>query len=264
MKQVILTFAVYLLTLFSSVVWAGKLAIIIDDLGYKKHLDEKAVTLPAPLNLAFLPHTPYAQKLSLQAYQNGHVIMLHQPMASMKGAPLGKGGLTEHTKAADYARILNRNLNSLAHVAGVNNHMGSLLTQNTGAMQQVMSVLKKKSLFFIDSRTSAQSVAEKVAKEYGIASAHRHVFLDHVNQPNFIRRQFAQAVKLAQKKGFAILIAHPYSNSLNFLRQHLPSLYLQNIQLQRLDTYFTDYPQNKFKQVNPPLDHSIFLFGIMP
>lgn len=246
----------------SPVLYAGKLALIIDDLGNKKHLDSQAVALPAPLNLAFLPHTPFAKSLSEQAHQNGHAVMLHQPMANMSGAPLGAGGLTLNTPFNDYATILSENINSLMHVVGVNNHMGSLLTQNTQAMAQMMRILKDKKLFFIDSRTSANSVAQKVAQQNGIPSAHRHVFLDHINQMEFIRQQFTQALKQAKQNGFAILIAHPYANSLQYLQQQLPSLYLQGITLVRLDHYFAQQAQTKQPQLME--DHTIFLFGVMP
>lgn len=237
---------------------SAKLAIIIDDLGNQYKSGLRTINLKAPLNMAFLPHTPHAKSLSIAAHKRGHLNMLHQPMASLSGAPLGPGGLSSETNKQDYKSILERNLASIRHVKGMNNHMGSLLTQDKPAMEALMPLIKEQKLFFIDSLTTASSVARKTAQKYGIRNHKRHVFLDHFRNTPFIHKQFKQAVALAKKKGFAILIGHPYKPTLDYLEKALPSLYLQNVELVRLDSYFE-------AQKKPPkvfVDHPIFLFGI--
>lgn len=237
----------------------AKLAIIIDDLGNQYRSGMRAVNLTPPLNLAFLPQTPYSRTLSERSYKKGHLNMLHQPMQSLSGAQLGPGGLSLSTPQKDYKAILERNLASISHPKGINNHMGSLLTQNQKAMDALMPLIKKTGLFFIDSKTSANSVAEKTAKKYDITTAHRHVFLDHIRKTEFIDQQFTQAFNIAKKQGFAILIGHPYSKTLDYLEKQLPLLYLYDIELVRLDEYL-----KPVKIIPKPSDHPIFLFGLMP
>lgn len=245
--------------LLSAHAHSAKLAIIIDDLGNQYQSGIRAVSLNAPLNLAFLPHTPYAKTLSERAYKKGHLNMLHQPMQSLSGAPLGPGGLSLSTPKNEYKTILKRNLASIKRPKGINNHMGSLLTQNTQAMNTLMALIKKTGLFFIDSKTSANSIAEQTAQKYGITTAHRHVFLDHIRKTEFIDQQFRQALSIAKKHGMAILIGHPYSKTLDYLEQHLPLLYLYNIELIRLDEYL-----KPTKTIPNTPEHTIFLFGLMP
>lgn len=254
-KLLAITFAFF----FCAYAQAAKLAIIIDDLGNQYKSGMRAVNLNAPLNLAFLPLTPYAKTLSSRAYKKGHLNMLHQPMQSMSGALLGPGGLSVSTPKKQYKAILERNLASITQPKGINNHMGSLLTQNQKAMDTLMPLIKKTGLFFIDSKTSANSVAEKTAKKYDITTAHRHVFLDHIRKTEFIDQQFTQALNIAKKQGFAIVIGHPYSKTLAYLEKQLPTLYLYDIELVRLDEYLKPAP------ITPkPSDHPIFLFGLMP
>lgn len=252
-------FLLCLLIGLSTQAQSAKLAVIIDDLGnhYKSGL--RTVMLKAPLNLAFLPQTPHAQSLSKASHKQGHLNMLHQPMASLSGAALGPGGLSSETKKQDYKAILERNLASIYQVKGVNNHMGSLLTQDKPAMAAFMPLVKEQKLFFIDSLTTANSLARSMAQQHKIPNHRRHVFLDHFKNTPFIDKQFKQAVRIAKKRGFAILIGHPYKPTLEYLEQALPSLYLQDVELVRLDTYL----QGQKKQPKQFPVHPIFLFGIM-
>jgi len=216
---------------------AGELLLIIDDLGNNHHLGEQALALPAPVNLAFLPHTPFAAKLAESAYLSGHLVMLHAPMANEHGANLGPGGLTPDMDRHTMQQVLLDDLKSIPHVQGFNNHTGSLLTQNPDAMLWVMDIARQQKMFFVDSLTSPASVALKTAEAIGVPALERDVFLDNIRDENALRKQFEQAVALARHRGYAVLIGHPYPETLAFLSKELPSLNPREVQLSSIDQF---------------------------
>ena len=214
------------------------LIIIIDDVGYNGPLGNRTVALPGPLNLAFLPHTPHAKRLARAAKAKGHGIMLHAPMANETGAALGPGALTEDMDRDAIQTTLRESIASIPGIEGVNNHMGSRLTTRPEHMQWVMEVVKESGLYFIDSLTNPASVAEKTAKAFGILTDQRHVFLDNDPDLGPLVDQFAKAVSTAERDGEAILIGHPYPETVAFLEAVLPPLIASGeIQLMRADEH---------------------------
>jgi len=216
---------------------AAELLLIIDDIGYNRTLGERTVDLPAPVNLAFLPHTPFAARLAESANARGHVIMLHAPMDNEQGARLGPGGLHADMDKPTLQQVLLDDLQSIPYVQGFNNHTGSLLTQKTDAMQWVMEIARQQGLFFIDSLTSPASVALATAQASGVPALHRDVFLDNLRDEASLRKQFEQAVTLAKARGYAVLIAHPYPETLTFLHQVLPDLEPRDVHLTSIDQF---------------------------
>lgn len=216
------------------------LIIIIDDIGNNRILGQRTLELPGPLNLAFLPHTPYARSLAEQAHQRGHSIMLHSPMANKNNAKLGPGAMTEEMDEQQWRQTLLDSINAIPFVQGVNNHMGSLLTENPKAMAVVMNTLQQQGLFFVDSLTSAYSVASQHAAAAGLPYLIRDVFLDHVITPEAISNQFDKAVKLAESRGIAVVIGHPYPETLQFLSNKLDNSNTHRIKLHSAHQYLYD------------------------
>lgn len=216
---------------------SAALLLIIDDIGNNQRSGKRTVALPGPLNLAFLPHTPYAAPLAEAAFSAGHGILLHAPMANEQGARLGPGALTSGMDQASLQHTLNDSLAAIPHVQGMNNHMGSLLTQQADAMRWVMQIAQQQGLFFVDSLTSPKSVALEQARAAGIPALERDVFLDNDTRPAALKRQFEQALHLARHRGYAVLIGHPYPETLEFLARELPALKAQNIRLTRIDEF---------------------------
>ncbi len=200
------------------------IALIIDDMGYKEIMDHRAMSLNANVSYAIMPFAPYSQQLAMLANSRQREVLLHLPMQSSSGAYLGPGGITLEMSPAEIAKSVEKSILSIPFVRGVNNHMGSLLTTNKFAMQTIMPLIKKHQLFFVDSRTSADSVAEKTAQIFNIPNATRDVFLDHSHKEKDILFQFNRLVELAKKNGTALGIAHPFKESLAFLEQNLPQL----------------------------------------
>lgn len=195
------------------------ITIIIDDMGNHKGYGEGALEIPGSVTYAFLPHTQYARALAEKAHANGKEVMLHLPMESHSGNRLGPGGLTLHMTEQRFRQTLAEGIKSIPHVRGVNNHMGSLLTQHPGAMGWVMDELQgREGLFFIDSRTSENTVAGQLAEERRIPNTQRDVFLDNNRDPAAIRAQFRQLIKRAKLTGYAVGIGHPYPETAEVLK----------------------------------------------
>jgi polysaccharide deacetylase 2 family uncharacterized protein YibQ len=208
-----------------------KIALIIDDLGNQEINGRAALELPGAITYAFLPQTPFATQLARDAHRLNKEVMLHQPMESDLGNPLGAGALTLDMPKEEFLQTLKENLASVPHVAGVNNHMGSLLTRDPTTMRWLMNSLRESGLFFIDSRTTDQTVAETVARDQFVKTGRRHVFLDNVQQAEAVRRQLLSLIAMAKKQGSAIGIGHPYPETLAVLAEEIPKLEAAGIEL---------------------------------
>lgn len=195
----------------------GKLAIIIDDIGYNLHHGRKIAELPLPITLAVLPFTPHGKFLAELGHREGKEIMLHTPMSNEHQLPLGPGALTNEVSPSLLVNILDQNLTDIPHVKGVNNHMGSQLTQNAKVMGWLMSYLKSRQLYFVDSRTTHKTEALNQAKAVQLPSRKRDVFLDDIRNITHIRKQLRIAIELAKTQDGAIAIGHPYPETLAVL-----------------------------------------------
>ena len=205
------------------------IAIIIDDMGHNLHEGRRLANMDQPLTLAFLPYRRFTEQLANLAHQQNKEIMLHAPMANTQNFSLGAGGLTPDMDEHTLSQTLRRSLQSIPYVSGVNNHMGSLLTQQLQAMDWVMKELDKYPVYFVDSRTIASSVAGDVATAYRIPNMTRDVFLDHEQTEEFVDRQFKLLIKRAKENGSAVGIGHPHKVTVDYLEKHLPLLDEQGI-----------------------------------
>lgn len=222
-----------LLFCFSCKASAAKIALIIDDMGNTSR-DTAAFNLPSKVAFSILPLTHLSKTFSRKAALQNREVMLHVPMESLAGNRLGPGALTSEMSSDAIRSMLTRALATVPDAIGVNNHMGSKLTQLSGPMNTTMQFLIEHQLFFVDSRTTRYSKAEKIAYEQGVMSLRRNVFLDHDASPEQINLQFMRLLKLAKKHGFAVGIAHPYPQTLNYLETALKDLSAQGVQLTTL------------------------------
>lgn len=201
-----------------------RLAIIIDDLGYSLQRGVQAVDLPAPVTLSIIPNTPYARRLAEHAQRSGKEIMMHLPMTPMGDPTKDPLVLTASLSDAGFDHLISEAMASVPGATGLNNHMGSALTQDRTAMERLMQRLDAEGLFFIDSRTTAETVAATVAQEMAVPVASRSVFLDNERDPDMILAKLKQAIAIAERTGNAVAIGHPYPETLAVLNQALPAL----------------------------------------
>ncbi|WP_157678145.1 divergent polysaccharide deacetylase family protein [Oleiphilus messinensis] len=200
------------------------IAIIIDDMGNHQQIGAELATLPFPLTLSFLPHRKHTQTLAKLAHEHQKGIMLHMPMANTKGLRLGPGALQGGMTQVNFTRTLRTAIQSVPHLQGLNNHMGSQLTQQTLEMNWLMTTLQHYPLYFVDSRTIASTIAAKVAQQHGIPTLSRDVFLDHQISKHHIQLMFERLLSLARKNDYAIAIGHPHPETLAVLKEQLPLL----------------------------------------
>ncbi|WP_432472229.1 divergent polysaccharide deacetylase family protein [Amphritea sp. HPY] len=208
-----------------------RLILIIDDIGDNLAQGVAAVALPGPVAYSVLPHTPHSKTLARMAHSQGKEVMLHVPMANTHNRRLGPGALTLDLDKASLQQILKQDIAAIPYVSGVNNHMGSLLTQRGKQMSWVMDVIAEQGLFFLDSVTTAKTTAWKSAYQRGVPWMMRDVFLDHEQTTEFVDKQFRYALRLARQQGFAVLIGHPYPVTVSYLAEAIPMLGEQGIQL---------------------------------
>ena len=208
----------------------AQVAIIIDDIGYRKS-DAQALYLPGNISYAILPHTPYGKRLALKAQANNNDVILHIPMESKNGKKLGPGALTSEMNETSIRENLTNAFAEIPFALGINNHMGSKLTELYQPMAWTMQFLRERDLVFIDSVTTSASKAEEVAISFGVPSLHRHIFLDNVLEHNYIRRQFKQLIRDAKRYQTVVAIAHPHPESITALRKLLPLLAQNNVEL---------------------------------
>jgi polysaccharide deacetylase 2 family uncharacterized protein YibQ len=249
-KTSLLLLSVVLSALILAQAHSAQLVIIIDDIGNNYERGNAMVELEGSLTLAFLPYTPYAKRLANKAYLLHKEIILHAPMENTAKAALGPGALTQDLTETELKRTLKEAIASIPHTQGINNHMGSALTQNKQSMKWVMEILQDEQLYFIDSLTSAKSVAYKLAQQQGLPSLKRHVFLDNDTSLVSLNKQWQQALRISKKYGSAVLIAHPYTESHDFLDQKIPELSAQNIQLVPASQLFLDRAWQAFDHQN--------------
>ncbi|MCO6059763.1 divergent polysaccharide deacetylase family protein [Pseudomonas sp. MOB-449] len=203
--------------------WAAptaRLALVIDDLGQTPARDHRVIALPGPVALSILPDARYSRELAEAAHAAGKTVMLHLPMDPATGPYAWHPGLS----TAELERRLDAALRQVPHARGLNNHMGSRMTTQRPAMTWLMQRLQQQHRFFIDSRTSAATVAAAEAQKAGLASLSRDIFLDDDQSPAAVAAQFNAALKLARKQGSALMIGHPHPATLELLERELPRL----------------------------------------
>lgn len=213
-----------------------RIAIIIDDLGYQWEAGLRVIALPGPVACAVLPQTPRAAELARLANDAGKDVLLHLPLAPTAALQRPDPGIIgPQTDRQKLATLFAANLSSVPHVVGINNHRGSLLTQQADHMQWLMEEISRRgSLFFVDSMTTAASVALQAAREAGVPATRRDVFLDPQPGPEVVAREFSRLKEVARRAGFAVGIGHPLPATLAHLERELPKLEAEGFELVRI------------------------------
>ncbi len=238
------------------------ISIIIDDMGERYALGRHAVKIPAQLTYSFLPHTPYARHLATLAHQLDKEVMLHIPMETQDHRHLGRGGLRPDMPHRLFINNILNCLASVPYVRGINNHMGSYLTQDPKSMRWLMEeITRQGSLYFIDSHTTKYSIAHQVANDYQLPGFQRNVFLDNVREPQAIARQFQRLLSIARDQGVALAIGHPHPETLAFLDSALPLLEERGIVLLPVSELIERAQYLKTRQLRPILARRSVEFG---
>lgn len=194
------------------------IAIVMDDVGIAPNRVEAVLSLPLPVTVAVLPYAPDAANVANEARARGLEVLLHLPMQPLSTQDPGPQALLGAQSAGEFDRRLLWNLSQFEGYIGVNNHMGSFLTQDQDAMARLHMVLAKRGLIFLDSRTAPRTVAGGVGRSLGVPVVERDIFLDNVISPEGIRGQLQKVEDTARRNGAAIAIGHPHEATLTELR----------------------------------------------
>ncbi len=211
---------------------APRLAIILDDLGYDRAAADSLLALNFPLTVSVLPHLPLSAEVAEEAHRRGDEVLLHLPMESeADGAKPEEIELRVGMNAEQVDAALAGMLETVPHAAGVNNHQGSRATADPALMAELMPALRARNLFFIDSRTTAATVAYDSAERAGVPAASRKVFLDDTPTREAILVELDLAARDAVRDGSAIAIGHPHPATVAALSEEIPRLEARGIRL---------------------------------
>ena len=218
-----------------------KIVVVIDDLGLKHFNSKRAAMLPGPLTMAYLPYADDLPEQTKFAKAHGHELMVHMPMQPLRDtADPGPNVLLTVLKKAELMKRIQKNLSAFDGYVGINNHMGSAFTQDQKGLEILMAELQKRDILYLDSRTSATSIAEPTARRYNVATTGRDVFLDHVISEEFITGALQRAEDHALKHGSVIAIGHPHDLTLDALEKWLPTLERKGFELVPITAIMTE------------------------
>lgn len=222
-------------------------SIIIDDIGENYRQAADLIRAETPYTLAILPHTSHSRKIARLAASKGKEIMLHLPMQSVSHHDYPPGTLSLHMTKQQFESQLQKHINDMPGLKGINNHMGSLLTRHPGHMSWLMQTLADDTgLYFVDSRTTDKSIAYQIAQEFDVPSLKRDVFLDPDHGTRTLKQQFARFIKIAKKNRSALAIAHPYPDSIKFLQRNIHRLKQQGIKIVTVSELIKQRRKNRY------------------
>jgi len=209
-----------------------KVAFIIDDLGYETEVAKKIMELEFPIALSILPFLQYSEFIAEEGKKNNQEIMLHLPMEpSNSSANPGPGAIKSYMSEEETRQAVRECILNFPHIIGVNNHMGSKITEDRKIMEIILEEIREYNLFFIDSMTSKNSIAHVVAQEMVIKTAVRSVFLDNENDMDYIKGQMLEVQETALREGEAIAIGHSRINTYYVLKRLIPELIRAGIEI---------------------------------
>lgn len=210
-----------------------KLAIVIDDMGQDLKKLDALLRLDADITVAVLPNLTHSVETADRAYSKGLDVLVHMPMEpkDKEAHDPGDGVVLTTMSAREIKGVMERNIMGVPHAIGLNNHMGSRFTEDEAGMRAALGVVKNRKMFFLDSKTTPDSVGARLAAEMGLKNAGRDVFLDNERDVEYIKARIMEASAIAAKKGRAIAIGHPYPETIEALRQAMPELSKRGIKV---------------------------------
>jgi len=194
----------------------GIIYLVIDDVGYNLGQLEQFLALPFPVTYAVLPQLDYTVSSYRRITDSGNEVILHQPFEPVGDQDPGPGALYVEMEPDRVRRTLVENLSQLPEAVGMNNHMGSKGTADERLLESVMIELKSrgKGFYFLDSRTTAETLVEKLAEKHRVLHSGRNVFLDNSPEPEDIREALEASLEIAEERGFVVMIGHVWSDEL--------------------------------------------------
>jgi len=219
-----------------------RIAIVIDDLGGEDHLSRELLLFDFPITFSILPFVTYSKSLAIEAPQNGKEVILHLPMEP-HGYPKvkpGAGVLLEEMSEERLLQQLDRDIESVPNIKGVSNHMGSRLMEDPEKLKIILADLKRRGLFFLDSRTTPHTVGLQTAKLVGLKAMERTLFIDNSLKEKAIKENLDRLMEVSLSTGTAIGIGHPHSATIRSIREMVPKMKEKGIELVPLSAFMNE------------------------
>jgi hypothetical protein len=210
-----------------------KIAIVIDDLGGEKNISQELLQWNLPITFSILPFMLHSKTLAQEAHRKGKEVILHLPMEP-HGYPQvkpGKGVLLEEMDEAGLLHQLSQDIEAVPYIQGVSNHMGSKLMEDPKKMRIVFSELKKRGLFFLDSRTTPETIGIQVAQSVGLNAMERSLFIDHSSDKEVIKQKLEQLIQRSLSTGKAVGIGHPHPSTIKILKEMVSKMKEKGIEI---------------------------------
>lgn len=201
---------------------SARIALVIDDLGRSATDVERLRGLGIPWTGAVLPFETQTERVAAALRESGVEFLCHLPMQPASANP-GPGALRLDMTEVELASATRAALAAVPGAAGVNNHMGSVLSADRQAMRTILRELASRDLYFLDSRTSADSVGYRLALELGLPAVERQVFLDVEANEKAVTAQFHHLLEVARERGAALAIGHPHPYTFAVLERLVPA-----------------------------------------
>jgi len=215
----------------------SKAVIIIDDMGNQYKPCLPLIKSKYPITFSILPNCPFSRRISQEGHEFGHEIILHAPMeawdneSNLRASKPGNLFLTTEMDNQELANQLEAMINAVPNIIGISNHMGSKFTEDSTKMEVLVRLLKDKSLCFVDSRTSNNSKGLSLAKEFGVPSVGRGLFLDNDQTYDQTVKQLIKLMEISEAKGTAVGIGHPYPSTVKAITDMLPRFKKNKIEI---------------------------------
>jgi polysaccharide deacetylase 2 family uncharacterized protein YibQ len=207
-----------------------RVAIVMDDFGYSTGDMEAFFGIGEPITLSILPNQPYSSKIANRAHSKGYECILHLPLEPKRTDVQEEPDTIRSSMNDEEIRSrLKDEIESVPHIKGVSNHMGSRGTEDERVMSVIMEELKKRRMFFFDSLTSDKSICRETARRSGVRYARRDIFLDIPNDPAYIEKKIMEMRKMAFSEGSAIAVGHYRRNTIAALKKYLPAMAAEGI-----------------------------------
>ena len=213
-----------------------RIIIVFDDMGLDKKAFERVMALPGPVTMAFLPYADDVQTMADRARKRGDAVMLHLPMQPIGKQDPGPVSLNVNMSGVELLTAIAHNLSQFHGYIGVNNHMGSAFTADPAGMKTLLSILKNRGFFFLDSLTTASSVAVQTGREINTTVFSRDVFLDPDLDRATVFKQLAVVERIARETGYAVAICHPRADTIDVIGPWLTTAPARGFELATVQT----------------------------
>lgn len=210
----------------------ARLAIVIDDFGYRNQATDRILALGYPITCAVLPDAKTTARDAADCSRAGKLVILHMPMEALDGTKsYGEGFIRSGMEEGEVRARLHMALSMVPEAEGVSNHMGSKVSQDAAVMEALLAELKELGLFYLDSKTISNTVGPEVGRKVGVDVYVNGTFIDSTDDVSYIEGKIMEAAEKALRDGQAVAIGHVKSSTADALENLLPKLSSYGVEL---------------------------------